>query len=237
MKCFSSPHSFAVDYQPYLLQNSCSLSEKFAKWIGQTAAKLPELLCEHYGSDRSQQMVDTARRALSDLGIAVNPDRPLIWNTVPAHCLAQYARSIGLQAETAHALLHSYFIDAADISDIEVLLAIAKQLGMDVDRVRHVITDPACHQMIRDHTQKLRSQGVSGVPTFVLRNADSPSRFALFCLELTVYLETFRFSTWFALTSCSLRSIKISGSQTPDVFKQAIAQLLEEPGKVKPSAS
>jgi len=187
--------NFQVDYQPFLLRTPADLASKFS---GCCASRLSELLCEKYG-ERSKGMLEQLCQAATDVQLTFSVNRPLIVDTVASHCLIQYARSVNRQNDVVEALLVSYFVDGYDISNVDVLCEISRLLGLDVQRVRQVITDEGCRTAIREHSQKLRTQGITGVPTYV-----------------------------FSKPGCHLR-IKFSGSQPVEVFAQAIKQLLEAP--------
>lgn len=144
-------------------------------------------------------MLEALEAALKGINVTFNVNRPLIVDTVASHCLIQFARSAKKQLEVVDALLSAYFIDGSDISNIDVLLDIARRVGLDVERTRQVITDPMMHAAIREHSEKLRKQGITGVPTFVLSREGFNTR------------------------------IKFSGAQPVEVFKQALAQLVEGP--------
>ncbi|TAG49044.1 MAG: DsbA family oxidoreductase [Betaproteobacteria bacterium] len=99
-------------------------------------------------------------------GIARQP------NTLAAHALIAFVQQH--QPDRADALVErlfqAYFIDGRFIGDVDVLVAIASECGLDAASVRAAISDPWTLEKISAQDQTVRSQGVTGVPFFVFNN-------------------------------------------------------------------
>jgi predicted DsbA family dithiol-disulfide isomerase len=65
------------------------------------------------------------------------------------------------------ALLAALWRDAHDIGDVEVLVDVATEVGIDPGTVRTAVDDPAVHETLAEAFERARKAGVSGVPTFV----------------------------------------------------------------------
>ena len=72
------------------------------------------------------------------------------------------------------ALLGARHHDRLDIDDPEVVEQVAEESGLDLERFRRDLDDPAILQALaRDHTHAVNKHGVFGTPTFVFPNGAS----------------------------------------------------------------
>ncbi len=70
--------------------------------------------------------------------------------------------------EAVHdALYKAYFVDARNIGDADVLVEIARSVGLDADAAREVLEARSFQAAIDADWEKSREYGVTGVPTFV----------------------------------------------------------------------
>lgn len=108
-------------------------------------------------------------KALMDIeGLAwsVDPEK-MAWNTRRAQELAAWAEP--LVGEAVHdALFHAYQVDGKNISDVEVLAAIAVELGLDAAEARAVLTEGRMKARIDQDWTHARQVGVTSVPTYVV---------------------------------------------------------------------
>ena len=65
------------------------------------------------------------------------------------------------------AMFRAYFVDARDISKIDVLLDIAKEVGLPVDQAREVLEKRTFKAAVDADWALSRDYGITGVPTFV----------------------------------------------------------------------
>ena len=68
------------------------------------------------------------------------------------------------------AMFRAYFVDAKNIGDPEVLVDIAKSVGLPADQAREVIEKRTHKASVDADWEKSRQYGVTGVPTFVAGN-------------------------------------------------------------------
>ncbi len=87
---------------------------------------------------------------------------------------SRLAQELGAWADTQHggiaihdALYRTYFVDAKDIGNADVLLEVAASVGLDVDAARAVLETRSFKDVIDADWAKSRQYGVTGVPTFV----------------------------------------------------------------------
>ena len=65
-------------------------------------------------------------------------------------------------------LMDLYFTEGTDLSDREVLVAAARECGMDADRVRRRLLSDEDVDIVTAEAQSFEAAGVNGVPYFIL---------------------------------------------------------------------
>ena len=91
-------------------------------------------------------------------------------NTVDAHRLIVWAAQHGKHWELANALFAAYFTHGRDLNDVEQLVEVAAQVGLDADRVRaFLVTDEGAAD-VQQSQRDAAELGVSGVPFFVFND-------------------------------------------------------------------
>ena len=96
-------------------------------------------------------------------GIARQP------NTRLAHALIAFAQQSGGSAgsEVKERLLKAYFVENRFIGDIDVLVDIAREAGLDAEAARSFLQDPAQLEAVARADAQARSMGISGGPFFI----------------------------------------------------------------------
>lgn len=89
-------------------------------------------------------------------------------NTLPSHQVLALAAEDGGQDRLIEALFHSYFIEAADIGEADVLVQAARRAGLDAARVRRCLAEGWYRDAVIGEDQEARRAGIQGVPTFIL---------------------------------------------------------------------
>ena len=89
-------------------------------------------------------------------------------NTRDAHRLILFAARHGLQWEAARALFAAYFAEGRNLNDIEHLVAIAVQAGLEAGEVRAYLQGSAGMAEVMASQDQAYRQGVSGVPHYVV---------------------------------------------------------------------
>lgn len=87
---------------------------------------------------------------------------------------SRLAQELGAWAETQpggeaihDALFKAYFVEGRNIGDIDVLMEIARGLGLDEKTAREVLEKRTFKSAVDADWEKSRQYGVTGVPTFV----------------------------------------------------------------------
>ncbi|KPA20848.1 DSBA-like thioredoxin domain protein [Shimia sp. SK013] len=123
-----------------------------------------------YGSSAEQSQ--EARTRLSDLGEDLDftfswSDESRIYNTFSAHQLIHWAAEAGKAQDMKLALFDAYFTHRRDVSNTDILVDVAGEIGLDKDEAHAVLTDGRFAESVREKETFWTSRGVSGVPTMV----------------------------------------------------------------------
>ena len=89
-------------------------------------------------------------------------------NTLDAHRLIRWSWSAGKQDAVVERLFRDFFIDGKDIGDRAVLIAAARDCGMDVDLVASLLDSDVDKEGVRGEIASAQDLGVTGVPFFIL---------------------------------------------------------------------
>jgi predicted DsbA family dithiol-disulfide isomerase len=119
------------------------------------------------------QMQGTAERAGFPMEYTGEGEAPpaMMWNTFEAHKLLRWALAdSGAEAQTRLkvALFKAHFQQRRNVSDREVLLAIAAAEGFDRAAAAKALEDEALAIAVRAEEQRGRQAGINSVPSFVV---------------------------------------------------------------------
>ena len=132
-----------------------------------------DYVVQKFGAARAKDIYARVAAAGAEYGIAFAFDRIARQpNTVAVHSLIALAAAAGphtdgLQDRVKEAFLHAYFLDGADLTKTENLVAIATTAGLDRARVEQCLADPQSRQAVEKEEQRARAIGVEGVPFFI----------------------------------------------------------------------
>lgn len=84
--------------------------------------------------------------------------------TLTAHLVGDLAEQVGLGAAWRWACLTAYWTRDLDLGDEQVLLELARDIGLAIDAVLEVLGDPRRRTDLRQRFLALRRRGVGGVP-------------------------------------------------------------------------
>lgn len=132
------------------------------------AAGIPvEQRAAQFGKERYAAIWRNIAAMAEGLGLAMRPPAVLT-NSLLALEATEYAKDEGKAAEFSHAVYRAYFQDQQNIGDLEVVLDIARQVGLDPAVVQEHLQAETYSERIKTAHQEALTLGVSGVPTFVI---------------------------------------------------------------------
>ncbi len=92
--------------------------------------------------------------------------RSMIWNSRLAQEFAAWAATQPGGSKLHGALFKAYFVDNDNIGDIDVLVGIAEQLGLDAQAARESLETRTFSDAVDADWAKARELGLTGVPSF-----------------------------------------------------------------------
>ena len=137
--------------------------------MGPEGEDAAEHLARKYGS--TPQQLESNRAAIRERGAEVGfafGDRTRIWNTFDAHRLLHWAGIEGHQRELKHALLRAYHGRGENPGAHDVLLKLAREVGLDEDRAREVLESGRYAEEVRAEERRWQELGIHAVPAVVI---------------------------------------------------------------------
>jgi predicted DsbA family dithiol-disulfide isomerase len=128
-----------------------------------------EYLSKKYGISAEQIAMNQA--AIRERGAAVGfrfGARPRVWNTFDAHRLLHWAGLQGKQRELKHALLRAYHGQGRNPGAHDVLVDLAREVGLDAGAAREVLASAAYTQEVRAAERHWQQLGIHSVPSIVI---------------------------------------------------------------------
>jgi predicted DsbA family dithiol-disulfide isomerase len=138
-------------------------------WVPREGISREEYLTAKFGSVEAYKgIAGRVVAAAGEEGLTYRPDlvkrQP---NTIDCHRLIHWAGAQGRAAEMKQRLMELYFRDGGDLTDVNVLVQAAADVGLDGDDVRKRLATDEDVTLISDQAQEASDKGISGVPTFV----------------------------------------------------------------------
>lgn len=113
---------------------------------------------------RFQMFSENAKTA----GLTYRYDIIQMTNTFDAHRLAKYANEQGLEEALTARLMKAYFTDGLNLSDIDTLVKLAVEVGLDEKASKDILTSGQYGDVVKNQIDEGRQIGVQGVPFFVI---------------------------------------------------------------------
>lgn len=118
--------------------------------------------------EQAKQMTAQVAEMANNVGLNIDFEHSIPANSFNAHRLIHLAASKGKQDLAEEYLFKAHFEEAKDINDINVLLEIAKSLGLDKEEAQKVLEGNAFEEEVRYDIYESQQLGVRGVPFFVM---------------------------------------------------------------------
>ncbi|HVV63401.1 MAG TPA: DsbA family oxidoreductase [Pseudolabrys sp.] len=164
-----------LHWRPYFLND----------WIPREGISREEYLTTKFGSvDRYHGIAQRVRAAAASEGLTYASDKinrqP---NTLDAHRLIRWASAQGLAAQMKQKLMDLYFTAGADLTDREVLVKAAGDVGLNADEIRGWLASDRDVAEVEREAQSAKEAGIEGVPMYIL-----DGRFAISGAQAPEYL-------------------------------------------------
>jgi predicted DsbA family dithiol-disulfide isomerase len=113
----------------------------------------------------------TIRERGAEVGFAFG-ERAHVWNTFDAHRMLHWAglESADKQRALKHALLRAYHGEGRNPGAHDVLIELAGEVGLDVERARAVLEEGEYTDEVRARERHWQEMGISAVPSVIIND-------------------------------------------------------------------
>jgi predicted DsbA family dithiol-disulfide isomerase len=149
-----------VRYHPYFLN----------PWVPREGMSRDEYLTTKFGSpERYKGIAGRVAAAAASEGLTYAVDKmhrqP---NTLDCHRLILWAQAIGKAPQMKQRLMDLYFTEGADLSNRDVLVGAAADVGLNAGKTREMLASNADVERVEAAANSAKDAGIDGVPTYIL---------------------------------------------------------------------
>jgi predicted DsbA family dithiol-disulfide isomerase len=136
---------------------------------GETHQTLPALAAK-YGATVDQMRANMTRveQVAAEEGLEYHLAEGISGNTSLAHELLHHAAEHGRQDALKERLLHAHFTEARSVFDLDSLVALATEVGLEPDEARSALTERRHRAAVAEDAATAQLLGATGVPFFVV---------------------------------------------------------------------
>ncbi len=149
-----------VRYHPYFLN----------PWVPRDGMSRDEYLTTKFGSpERYQGIAGRVAAAAAEEGLTYAVDKMKRQpNTLDCHRLILWAQEIGKAPQMKQKLMDLYFTQGADLTERDVLVKAAAEVGLDAGTVRERLDSDADVEQVEAAARSAQEAGINGVPTYII---------------------------------------------------------------------
>lgn len=150
-----------VEYKAYQLDPTTSVenNEKFQETLAKKYDMTPEMV---------QQQTEGIKARAAQVGLDYHFEDMYNENTFKAHRLAKYAATVNKEKDMTERLLKAYFVENQRIGNEAVLVALAKEVGLEEEAVTAALQQESFATETLADMEEAQKVGVRGVPFFVI---------------------------------------------------------------------
>ena len=136
---------------------------------GETHPTLPALAAK-YGTSEDAMRANMAQveQVAAGEGLEYDLADGVSGNTLRAHELLHLAAEHGLRNELKERLLHAHFEEGRSVFDVDSLVALGAEVGLDETEAREVLGDRCYLAAVHEDAATAQALGATGVPFFVV---------------------------------------------------------------------
>ena len=136
---------------------------------GETHATLPALAAKYGRSvEEMRASMSHVEQLAAGEGLHYNLADGISGNTLRAHELLHLAAERGLGPQMKERLLHAHFTEQRSVFDVESLVSLGVEVGLDADEARAALADRRYLAAVHEDIDTARALGATGVPFFVV---------------------------------------------------------------------
>jgi len=136
---------------------------------GETHPTLPALAAKYGASEEAMRanMAHVEEIAAGE-GLEYHLADGVSGNTLLAHQLLHLAAEHGLRNELKERLLHAHFEEGRSVFEVDSLVALGAEVGLDATEAREALTDRRFLAAVHQDAATAQALGATGVPFFVV---------------------------------------------------------------------
>jgi predicted DsbA family dithiol-disulfide isomerase len=138
-------------------------------WVPREGMSREDYLVTKFGSVEAYKGISSRIKDIAaEEGLQYNPERVQRQpNTIDCHRLIHWADASGAAAAMKQRLMELYFRDGGDLTQLDVLVQAAADVGLDANEMRTRLGTDADVDLVSAQAAEASNKGISGVPTYV----------------------------------------------------------------------
>lgn len=120
-----------------------------------------------YSNEEVKKMFDYIGQLATDAGVRCNLPNAIAANTLDAHRLVKLAAKKRQASKVLTLISKAYFEKAADYSDVELLIKIGTECGLDETEMRRMFAGEDFKEEVLQEMREAEVLGIDTVPTFL----------------------------------------------------------------------
>lgn len=198
--CYIGKRKFEAAMGQFANSNAIELEWKSFElspdMVTDTSKSTTQYLAEHKGIsiEEAQGMTEYVTNMAKQVGLEYHLEKAVVANSFNAHRFSHFAKQYGKQDEAEELLFRSYFTEGKNTDDLNVLLQLGIEIGLDSVALKAVLESDAYAAEVRADETEAMQLGVRGVPFFVFDRKYAVSG----AQDPTVFLQTLNksFEEW-----------------------------------------
>lgn len=120
------------------------------------------------GMEQAKQMTSHVAEHAKQAGLEFDFEHMKSTNTWDAHRLIHFAKKNGKATEITEKLFHAHFTTGEDVGDMDCLLTLAEEVGLDQAEAKEVLQDAQAYaEDVTFDIDEAKQFGITGVPYFI----------------------------------------------------------------------
>lgn len=138
-------------------------------WVPREGMSREDYLVTKFGSVEAYKgIASRVKEAAAEEGLQYNPERMQRQpNTLDCHRLIHWAGASGAASAMKQKLMELYFRDGGDLTQRDVLVQAAADVGLDANEIRERLGTDADADLVSAQAAEASGMGISSVPTYV----------------------------------------------------------------------
>jgi len=123
-----------------------------------------------FSAPQLKQFQDQLKNMGKAAGVTFNQDTTIAAETFTAHKLLHFAKEHNKADAMEEALFEAHFVNGKNIADVDFLVSLAQQMGLDKEKAREILNNESYSYDVKQDIMEARNLGISGVPYYLLDN-------------------------------------------------------------------